>query len=66
MDLTHLISIFDPIIQVRKLVKQLLSFIIHIQSLLINIEECLFCRIKIFRQSVFCQSGPLAEGSIPR
>jgi hypothetical protein len=56
-DLADLISILDSIVQIGEFVKQLFSFIVHIQSLLFHIKESLLCRIQIFRQSVFCQTA---------
>jgi hypothetical protein len=53
---SDLIGILDPIVQIGKFVKQLFSFIIHIQRLFLHIKESLLCRIQVFRQSVFCQT----------
>jgi hypothetical protein len=52
-----LISILDPVVQIGEFVKQLFSFIIHIQRLLLDIKESLLCRVQVFRQSVFCQTA---------
>ena len=52
-----LIGILDSIIQIGEFVKQLLSFVIHIQRFLIDIKKSHLCRIQIFGQSVFSQTA---------
>ena len=44
-----LIGILDPVVQIGEFVKQLFSFIVHIQRLLLHIKESLLCRIQVLR-----------------
>jgi hypothetical protein len=52
-----LISILDSIVQIGEFVKQLFSFIVHVQRLFFHIKESLLCRVQVFRQSVFRQAA---------